>query len=155
VNKETSSHGSPSNATTDTLPTSSYHPQDYMMYQEDQHEEVVNSLPQSQHQEYVMQHDEPQGGFMNMVIIYLKTCFCEYGCGINIFFYGLLLFENVNRKNPFELHAPDPALVPEPDFINPDVASALVLIKSRPKETRALVDQLSYLIGDKYVFDVG
>ncbi|KAK1411183.1 hypothetical protein QVD17_37729 [Tagetes erecta] len=45
VNKETPSRGSPSNAFSDTSPTSCYHPQDYMMHHEDQHVEVVNSFP--------------------------------------------------------------------------------------------------------------
>ncbi|KAK1419450.1 hypothetical protein QVD17_28618 [Tagetes erecta] len=130
VNKEPT-RGTPSNATSDASPTSSYHPQDYMMHQEDQHLEAVNSFPQRQHQEYVMQNDKTQGGFMSM------------------------LLENMNRKNPIELHAPDPAPVPvpEPDFIDPDVVSALELLESRPNEMKALVEQLSNIIGDKYVID--
>ncbi|KAK1424556.1 hypothetical protein QVD17_19888 [Tagetes erecta] len=121
--------GTPSNATSDASPTS-YHPQDYMMHHEDKHVVVVNSFPQSLHQEYVMQNDKTQGGFMNM------------------------LLENMNRKNPFELHAPDLAPVPEPNFIDPNVVSALELIESRPNEMKALVEQLSNIIGDKYVVDV-
>ncbi|KAJ0463345.1 putative Ulp1 protease family catalytic domain, papain-like cysteine peptidase superfamily [Helianthus annuus] len=132
--------------------------------------EVVNQYLELQTQDVMMQPEEVQGSLMNMILNFGNP---QSGFQNPFELHALNPksnpnheanseqepnFETETTESESESESEDEdelVTMVEPAFEDPALAPALELIKGRPQPVQDLVDQLTILIGDRYVVRVG